>query len=194
MSEVNSIMTIQNKRMQSSIAMVIALISWGMLFASLCLSYTVYRFSASTWPPMGFEVAPLLLPSISTVIIFLSSFTYEKMRKGFVHSKMNSFKTYFWLTFVLGCSFLLTQYFLWNTLNSLGLYVESGIFASILHGFTWIHAAHVILGLMALLFIIPLLSLEKFNAEKEIRLINIGKFWHFLGIVWAVLFVILFLI
>ena len=54
---------------KDSIAMTVTLVSFSMLFATLMLGYTVYRFSNQVWPPIGFSQINLLYPIVSTAEI-----------------------------------------------------------------------------------------------------------------------------
>lgn len=185
---------VEEVKFTSSLAMTVALVSWSMLFATLFLGYAVYRFSASVWPPMGFEQVSLLYPILSTVVIVLSSWTMIRAQKSYFASDVKAFRNMLLLTIAFAIGFMLLQFVLWNMLNTQGLYVQSGIFASILHGFTWIHSAHVLLGLFGLLYLLPLAYAPACLVQNQVRVINIAKFWHFLGIIWILMFFILFLI
>jgi cytochrome c oxidase subunit III len=185
---------VEEVKFTSSLAMTVALVSWSMLFATLFLGYAVYRFSASVWPPMGFEQVSLLNPILSSVIIGLSSWSMILAQKNFFANNVKKFRSMLYVTIFLAIAFMAMQFVLWNILNTQGLYVQSGIFASILHGFTWIHAAHVLLGLFGLLYLLPLTFDSTCSIAKQVRVINIAKFWHFLGIIWFLMFFILFLI
>lgn len=184
----------EQRRHNSSLAMVVVLISFAMLFLTLLMGFTVYRLNNSVWPPMGFEQIPLTIPFISTLIIAISSFTFVKFEKNYIADDFKTSKKYFWLTMFFGFGFIVSQFFLWKQLDLWGLYVESGIFASILHGFTWIHAGHVVLGLLGLLFLIPVVRKEKAYVQYQLKISNIGKFWHFLGVVWLIMFIVLFVL
>jgi cytochrome c oxidase subunit 3 len=185
---------VEEVKFTSSLAMTVALVSWSMLFATLFLGYAVYRLSASVWPPMGFEQISLFNPILSTLVIGLSSWSMVRAQKSFFANNVKHFRMMLFVTIFLALSFMGMQFLLWNKLNVHGLYVQSGIFASILHGFTWIHAGHVVLGLLGLLYLLPLAFDSNCLIEKQVRVINISKFWHFLGIIWFLMFFILFLI
>ncbi len=179
----------------SQLGFYIALVSWGMLFAALFLSYALFRFQNTQWPPMGFEKVSLIWPSLSTLFIAISSLTLHRYQKSFEMIKRNDAKFFLWGTLILGIGFLVTQKLLWLSLESSGLMTSSGIFASILHGFTWIHAGHVVLGLLGLFYLLKTLKVENLgHVQFENKVENIIKFWHFLGIIWALMFVVLFLI
>lgn len=176
------------------IAMTILLVSFSMLFATLLLGYTVYRFSNQVWPPIGFASVDLLYPVASTIIITLSSLTYHLAYVSFARKNMAAYKRNILFTIVLALVFFAAQWVLWSSMNASGIYVETGIFASILHGFTWIHAAHVVLGLFTLLYALKLSGLVKVEDRHYSTVSNIGKFWHFLTVIWFVMFLTLFIL
>ena len=60
------------KDVANSIAMVITLVSFTMLFAVFFLGYAIFRLNAQEWPPMGMNKVGLGIPSLSTLIIILS--------------------------------------------------------------------------------------------------------------------------
>jgi cytochrome c oxidase subunit III len=180
----------QMKLHQSSVAMTVALISWGMLFATMFLGYFLVRFNSPVWPPVEIEDLPQLLPLVSTLTMLLSSLTYWWMEK----QAFSSLKTaqFCWaLTTLLGLSFLGLQWVLWGSLKETGILVANGMVPSMVYAFTWLHAAHIVLGIAALLW----LGFFVFFRTTEltvIKLINVGKFWHFLGVVWVLMYLMIF--
>jgi cytochrome c oxidase subunit 3 len=173
----------------SNISTIVTLISFTMLFATLFLGYALYRLTAESWPPIKIEPPSLGLPMISTLVIFLSSVAYWMFEKNFEINKEN--KGWLWITALLGFAFLGTQVTLWSSLKASGLYSSSGIFGSIIFGFTWIHAAHILMGIGALGWLAFKLKMDDM---KLMTVQNVGKFWHFLGIIWLIMFITIFAI
>lgn len=174
--------------LQSSIAMIMTLVSFSMLFATLFLGYVAYRFTADVWPPMGMQRASLLIPTISTFTILLSSLSYFALEKSVFNKDWKKAKAYFYLTLTLGSCFMGFQFLLWRDLKLTGIFVDSTVFGSIIYAFTWIHAAHVVAGMLALLFLIPAIHQTIDEEKGMIRTKSVGQFWHFLGIVWFLIF------
>jgi cytochrome c oxidase subunit 3 len=179
--------------LQSNLAMMIVLVSGTMLFMTLFMGYAIYRTSATYWPPLGIPKIGLAIPFISTLVIIASSwFAYQVkilVKLGLfekAHIQLN-------MTLVLGTTFLMTQSYLWYHMKSTGVYVEtSGIFGSVIYGFTWIHAVHMVLGLCALLYLKIVLKPNTVNFLQ--KTINVEKFWHFLGVIWIIMFLTLFVL
>lgn len=185
----------EQKRLPSSLGMSIVLISFTMLFAVLFLAYAVVRFQVNVWPPMGFERINLLLPTISTVILFISSFFVERAKNNLNSRSIVSFRINYFITLILGFLFLITQIKLWSVMDGSGLFVAAGIFPSIIQGFSWIHATHIVLAILFLLVSLPAIShKKKITFKTELLMENATKFWHFLDIIWIVMYVGLFIL
>lgn len=175
------------------LAMTVAIISWSMLFATLLLGYFVYRFSQTVWPPLGVASIPMTLPNISLLVVMLSSLTLWFAQVQGKASKNSSMRIYTMATFVLGITYMVVQFMFWNQLNDLNVYSSSNIFGSILHGFTWIHAGHMVGAVIALLFYIAVTQKDARIKKWESYFANTCMFWHFLTLIWAVLYFTLFI-
>lgn len=173
--------------LRNSVGMTVALISFGMLFATLFLGYFLVRFNAPMWPPVEIENLPRLLPFLSTLVMGLSSLAYYKVEKS--HQK----KIFWFVTVALGLSFLGLQFALWNALHDSGILVSNGNVPSMVYAFTWLHAAHIGMALGLLLWL-GYFIFGKPEGLSEAKLINVGKFWHFLGVVWLLMYLMLFVL
>jgi cytochrome c oxidase subunit III len=181
---------VKRSELQINLATNIVLISMAMLFATLFMGYAIYRSSAPVWPPMGMMKISLLLPTLSTIVIFITSFYCYNTRACI---KKNDFlKAHKNLNFsiLLGTAFVVLQCLTWSHMKSIGLYTHTGIFASITYAFTWIHAAHMIGGLMALVYLKKILKPETSDLITKAK--SVENFWYFLEIVWIVMFLTLF--
>ncbi len=191
MKTANGTIHLDKRRAVSNIGMIVILVSFAMLFAALLLGYVVFRLTNEVWPPMGMQTVPLTLPFVSTVIIGVSSLMYINFEKSFNAKDVNNSKKYFFLTFLLGLAFMGVQFLLWGQMADIGLYVSAGVFPSLLYALTWVHAGHIVVALLALLLLVPAVF-KDYSDEKIIWVQNIGKFWHFLGIIWFIMFVVMF--
>jgi cytochrome c oxidase subunit 3 len=183
---------VEGKRIVSSIAMTIILISFSMLFATLFLAYAAYRFTIETWPPMGIQRPDLALPLLSTFLIALSSLVYWRFEKRYLSTEGNA-NNALWLVLILGVAFVGSQFALWNSLENQGLLLSTGgIFSSIVYAFTWIHAAHMLAGVLLLAWLLISLRGDSAAGVFTLRVQNVGKFWHFLGLIWLLMFFTIF--
>lgn len=185
----NAIKIHQGKAIINDIGMIVALVSFAMLFLTLLMGLAIYRFTTPTWPPQGMIRPSLSYPLVSTCMIFISSLFYIYYEKHVLKNK--------WalgLTTAFGFAFMVTQCLFWEQLKRGGLTPSAGIFPSLIYAFTWIHAAHIVLALLLLCWL--LFSVPRPNNDEElvIRSSNVGKFWHFLGIVWLFIFLTIFVL
>ncbi len=183
---------LKRKAFSSSIAMTMLMVSFSMVFATLMLGYFSYRFTSDVWPPMGMQRVDLGIPTTSTVLILLSSLTYFMAEGSFVQNNAKKFNLFYGATVMLGVVFMAVQSWLWFSLKKNGLFVNSGIFASMIYGFTWIHAAHVVGGIAALATLIPTLTGKRTADSSSLWVKNVGIYWHFLGIIWVIMYFSLF--
>lgn len=179
--------SIREAKAIGGIAMVMVLVSFSMLFATLFMGYIALRTSAPVWPPMGMTDLPLLLPTLSTITIVLSSLAWVRFEQT---QKL----TWSLTTFLLGLAFTICQFLLWSQLKAQGIYADTGVFASLIYSFTWIHAAHIGLALILLVWPMYWSSKQMITDVRTVKIASIGKFWHFLGIIWILMFISLFLL
>jgi cytochrome c oxidase subunit 3 len=183
-------MNLERSGLQINLAKSIVIISMAMLFATLFMGYAIYRSSAISWPPMGTQRVPLTLPGLSTLLIFVSSFFCHNISKQVIGQKFNLAHRNLNLTLALGLGFMISQSILWNQMKGLGLLASSGIFASLIYAFTWIHFAHMVAGILGLLYLKKILQPQTVNLLIKAK--SIEHFWYFLEIVWLIMFVTLF--
>lgn len=179
--------------LQNNLAMTITIVMGSMLFATLFMGYAIYRSNAVAWPPLGIPKISLLIPTLSTFIIALSSWFAFQVRKLMTVNNMNKAHQQLNITLFLGILFMFCQSYLWYSLKYTGIFLgSSGIFGSVIYGFTWIHAFHMVLGLGSLVYL--KLVLKPTTRDSLQKTINVERFWHFLGIVWLVMYLTMFVL
>ena len=185
---------LKKQRVVSSIVVTTLLVSFSLLFATLFLMYVLFRMTSMVWPSGGLGIPHIWWAGMSTLIILVSSFSLDRFYKG-MESLGKPLRGWFAVTFLLGVIFLLSQWGLWGELKKMGIYADSSVLASIVYGFTWIHGFHIVLGLIFFAALIPLVVGKNPSLEKYfLRLQVASKFWHFLGIVWLLMYVTLFIL
>jgi cytochrome c oxidase subunit III len=146
--------------------------SWAMLFAALFFAYGLSRVRAVSWPPADLPRLPLALPALATLALAGSSAALHRARviPGAV----------------LGLVFLVLQVVVWRQMYLGGLHPQAGAYASFFFALTVFHALHVLVGLAALgwLAVRP--------RPLSLRLWTI--YWHMVGIIWGVMFLLVYVI
>jgi cytochrome c oxidase subunit 3 len=185
----------QHNELPGSIAMIVALVSFSMLFATLFLGYSIFRLTSEIWPPAGMARIPLTIPTVSTFIVLLSSFfSWLLERDGF---RKTFGGAYYFLAIGTGFAFVGCQFSLWSMLKSLGIFTNSGIYPSMIYAFTWIHTAHMALGLIAFIYLGFLLIGNNWNLDDVLKVqkaSSVLRFWHFLAIIWLLMYALLFVL
>ena len=185
----------EGKDVANSIAMVITLVSFTMLFAVFFLGYAIFRFNAQEWPPMGMDKVGLGIPSLSTLIIILSSVTLLVVERSIKKGDKKKAKYIGLFSLILGFCFIGSQFTLWESLKDRGIFQGTGIYASLIYGFTWTHVGHMVLAVALKIWLVAkVFRVSELKELKENIIKNISTFWHFLGVVWVLIYVTLFVL
>jgi|SRR5579864_1977873 len=160
------------------------LIACGSILAFFTALVVAFYWRSRT-PPFW---APITLPNtlwLSTVIILVSSGTFEGARRAYRRGVHLVAARLLVATACLGAAFLASQLAAWRNLVHRGYYLAQNPYSSFFYMFTGLHAAHLIGGLIAL-FIVVL-----GRATRRETVDTVAYYWHFLGALWLALFVIL---
>ena len=161
-----------------------AIISSTMIFAGLTSGYIV-RQADPGW--MYFELPSLF--KASTAIILLSSVS---LHWSFISAKKNNLvqvKLALGLTLVLGFAFLILQFYSFNALSNMGVFLDTNPSSSFLYVICFMHAIHIIAGLLGLFSTFIASIRYKVHSQNMLSLKLSSTFWHFLGLLWLYLFI-----
>jgi cytochrome c oxidase subunit 3 len=174
------------------VGLVIFLGSATVMFSALFFSFALYRLhAAAAWPPPALVDVPLWMPTVSTGLILASSILLEWSRRHAVAGRLAVSRKGVLGTFGLALLFVAMQCWLWSVMWAQGVTLSSGQFASFFYLLTVFHALHVVVGLGLLLYFARCLQTDPvWSVAVPARLITL--FWHFVGVVWGLLFVLLF--
>jgi cytochrome c oxidase subunit III len=176
------------------LGMIFFLGSWAMMFASLFFAYGLVRSRAAVWPPGDLPALPLFLPGIATLVIALSSAAMQLAVHAVRDRREGRAGPLLVLTLLLGAGFVGLQAILWSGLYAAGLRPQEGPYASVFWGLTGIHAAHVGVGLLALAWLAFRTFRGAFTAARFAPLRLWAMYWHFVGIVWLIVYLIVFVL
>jgi len=172
----------------------VGLAAIAMTFAALTSALVVRRGSGNDWSPIA--LPPILY--FNTAILILSSLTLELARKrvgAFIRGQgVTRSQALGWLsaTFGLGLVFVAGQYVAWLQLRSAGLYLATNPNSSFFYVLTAVHALHVLGGLGGLARTIRRLA-PAVPILRKSTLDATSYYWHFMGILWIYLLLILWL-
>ena len=171
-----------------TLGMVFFIGSWSMSFGSIFLSFLVLRQRVGIWPPEGIALPSFGLASAATVVLLVSSALLHFSVKRAEREESGVQKL--WLSgLALGIGFAALQTWLWMDLIGVGsLPPALDLYESLFYGLTWIHAVHVLFGLIALVWASVGLKTGRYGSHRLSTVSNIAIFWHFVDVVWIVLF------
>ena len=172
------------------------LLYWGMasmviFFAAFCSYYMVIHGNGN-W--LVFNLPALFY--VSTAIIIASSGTMYWAQQSAKNNNLSTIKTALLITFLLGLAFCFFQIQAWKALYAEGIVFAgrtSNLSGSILYVITAMHFLHIVAGLITLLTTWVNSLKGKYTPQNHLGLSLCGIFWHFLDVLWVILFLFLYL-
>ncbi|XGV97645.1 MAG: heme-copper oxidase subunit III [Leptolyngbya sp. BL-A-14] len=167
------------------------LLSESVVFLSFFVTYIALRLASSHWFPSGFSGLDITKPAINTVILVSSSFVIYFAERALDRNHLHQFRGLLLLTAVMGTYFLVGQAIEWRGL-SFGL--TTGLFGATFYLLTGFHGLHVLVGILLQVMVL-LRSLTSHHAtpENHAGFSAIALFWHFVDVIWIVLFLLIYL-
>lgn len=164
--------------------------SLGMIFAASIVGTLWVRVHAQVWPPPGVPALPSRL-WISTLLIVASSATLEWAVRGVRRDDVQRLRRGLALTLLLGVGFLLSQTVNWFLLAARAFVPTANLYAFTFYLLTCLHAAHVVGGVIPLSVVTTRAWRRRYSAAAHAGVTYTAMYWHFLTVVWLVLFLVL---
>jgi cytochrome c oxidase subunit 3 len=162
-----------------------------MLFGSFFTAYFFVRVVNGTpWPTSPYHL-PVYAALINTCILVTSSFTMHWALTSIKRGNVWGLRAGLLLTFLLGLTFLITQI---TEYLRIGFNTSDGAFATIFLCLTGLHGVHVFVGLSILLFMTIRAFRGHFSAEHHHGVEIGGIYWHFVDVMWIVVFATVYLL
>jgi cytochrome c oxidase subunit 3 len=177
------------KDVTAYIGMVIFLGGWAMMFAGLFFAYGMVRARAESWPPTGDLRLPMFLPGLNTLVLLASSLTLWLGLRAVRNARPRALKSWLLATVVLGLWFCGLQLVVWRRMFLDGLTPSSDIYGSVFYALTCFHALHVLVGIIGLLALLPRALRGRFTVQSHTPVRLWAMYWHFVDVVWVLMFV-----
>jgi len=126
-----------------------------MTIGGILAGYWVARLGAPVWPPAGTPEIDASGPLVATIILIVSSITIGIARKRQLDGNASGFAMMTLLSCVIWVVFMAMTISGWNGLAGAGFTIGVNAAATALYGFTGIHFAHVVIGLLVMLTCVP---------------------------------------
>jgi heme/copper-type cytochrome/quinol oxidase subunit 3 len=169
------------------LAMWLFLASDCLLFGALISTYVLYR-GASVEGPFPADVFDIPYTSVSSFVLLANSLTM--VQRGDVG------RSRIWLlaTALLGMTFLGGQVYEFTTFVEEGLTLKTNVFGTSFYVLTGFHGTHVAVGVLMLLTLFALSYGGRITQRNAMTVELVGLYWHFVDIVWIVIFTVVYLI
>ena len=162
-----------------------------MLFGSFFTAYFFVRVVNGTpWPTPPFHL-PVFVAFVNTCILVTSSFTMHWALQSIKRGNVWGLRAGLLLTFLMGLTFLVTQ---GREYSRVGFALKDGGFATIFYCLTGLHGVHVFVGLTLLLFMTIRAFRGHFSAEHHHGVEIAGIYWHFVDVMWIIVYVTVYIL
>jgi cytochrome c oxidase subunit 3 len=171
--------------------MLLFIISEVMVFGAFFTAYFFIRVvQGDAWPASGTEL-PKLVAGFNTAILLSSSVTMHWALESAKSGNRFGLKAGIATTFGLGLTFLFIQI---NEYVHIGFAPQDTAQASVFYGLTGLHGAHVFIGLTLLAFT-TIRSFRGHFSPEEHRGVEVpGIYWHFVDIMWVIVFLTVYIL
>ncbi len=171
--------------------LVLFLVAEGMIFFGLFAAYLTFR-AVNSLPPEQMPELELLLPGVNTGILLSSSLVINRAQAAIRRDDVAGVQRAFGITAAMGAIFLVGQLYEYSQL-SFGL--KDNLFASTFYVLTGFHGLHVLVGLLAILAVLWRSRRPgHYSSRSHFGIEAAEYYWHFVDIVWVILFVLLYLL
>ena len=184
--------------------------SWGKLgmwiflagdamgFGTLLAGYGAMRYGSADWPT-PYNYLGITLTAFMTFLLICSSVTMVKALEAIKLEQRDKVKMFLMLTILGGATFLALQAFEWTKLINEGLKIYGNPWGASLFGTTFFiitgfHGMHVTGGVIYLSAILGVVSQSRNTARSYLLTEVAGLYWHFVDLVWIMVFTFIYLL
>jgi heme/copper-type cytochrome/quinol oxidase subunit 3 len=164
-----------------------------LFFGALITTYLMYLDRTNGGP--GAELFDIPFTSVSTFILLMSSLSMVLALAAIQAGEMRKFRTWTLATALLGSTFLAGQFYEFTAFVEEGMKLDTSPFSSAFFVLTGFHGFHVAFGILLLTGLWAMSLTGRVKPVVHAPLVeNIGLYWHFVDIVWILIFTVVYLI
>jgi heme/copper-type cytochrome/quinol oxidase subunit 3 len=163
-----------------------------MFFGGLLSTFLFYKVNNPS--PSEVALLDVVLVGVNTFILLTSSFTVVLGLTAIQRNNVQGVMRFLGITMLLGAVFLAGQGYEFVKLYYEGMTLSSSVFASAFFTLTGFHGLHVFIGLIWAGLTIFKAYQGQYSAEEYGGVEIFGLYWHFVDIVWIVLFTLIYLV
>jgi cytochrome c oxidase subunit 3 len=174
-----------------TLGMLLFIISEVMVFGAFFTAYFFIRVVAGEpWPAEGMEL-PKLIAGVNTAILVSSSFTMHWALESVKSDNRFGLQAGMLTTFLLGTTFLFVQI---NEYVHVGFSPQDSAQGTIFYSLTGLHGAHVFIGLTLLAMVTVRAFRGHFSSAEHHGVEVPGIYWHFVDIMWIIVFTTVYIL
>ena len=177
----------------NKMAMWLFLGSECLLFGGLISTYMLYR-GRITQGPRPSQIFDIPFTSVSSFVLLMSSLTMVLAVTSAQRKDNERTKLWLTITALLGATFVGGQVYEFTAFYNEGLGFTTNLFSSSFYTLTGFHGVHVTVGVIMLLSLRGIISKDKDTGDRPEVVELIGLYWHFVDIVWIIIFTLVYLI
>jgi cytochrome c oxidase subunit 3 len=176
------------------LGMMLFISSEVMFFGGLFGAYFTLRSAAGSWPPAGTPDLNPLLPGFFSAFLIASSFTQHAAGTAARRADRAGLLRWVSITIALGVVFLAGQALEYSKLISDGFTLGTNVYGTLFFTMTGFHGLHVLAGLAALVIVVVKARAGDFDRGHIGPVEAVTAYWHFVDVVWILLFSTLYLL
>jgi heme/copper-type cytochrome/quinol oxidase subunit 3 len=174
-----------------------------LFFGSLIATYLLYRgrdealdrgLAVATHGPYPHELFDIPYTSVSSFVLLMSSLTMVLALAAIQQGDVRGLRIWLLATSLLGLVFLGGQAYEFTSFVHEGLTLRTNLFGSTFFVMTGFHGAHVAVGVLMLLSIFSLASQGRIQQKDSLTVELAGLYWHFVDVVWIMIFTLIYLL
>jgi cytochrome c oxidase subunit I len=167
--------------------------SESLFFASLIATYMIYKGRDLTGPTAE-TILNVPLTTVTTFILLMSSLTMVLAQDAYRRTDRTWGLRWLFATIVLGLIFLGGQVYEFTSFYHEGLTLQTNLFGETFYTMVGFHGAHVAIGVIVLLSLAGASLSGWFQKHhRDIAVEAAALYWHFVDVVWIVIFSIVYL-
>lgn len=165
-----------------------------MLFGSFISAYVILRTGSSYFLIPSREMLGIPLATLNTFILITSSVSMVLALDSIQRNDNAKMIRYLQITLLLAFAFLGIKGYEYHHKIAEGITISSGLFGSFYYTLTGLHALHILGGIGFITYLLVLARRGHWSAENHARVEYCGLYWHFVDLVWVILFPIFYLL
>jgi cytochrome c oxidase subunit 3/cytochrome o ubiquinol oxidase subunit 3 len=165
-----------------------------LLFGALISTYLLFKGRDEPGQIGPVDVFDIPYTSVSSFVLLGSSLTMVLALSALQRGDVARCRVWLLATALLGLTFVGGQVYEFTTFYEEGLTLSTNLFGTTFYVLTGFHGTHVVIGIVMLLTLLGLSFTGKITPQNSETVEMVGLYWHFVDVVWIVIFTVVYLI